>query len=115
MALELRDCSFHGPALPEPFVKFQLEEKLKKLNLLAKTTGAEGRALEERWDVLRRKLRQLGEQGGDRRVANHVLEPLVERLVDYAHEPLLWDESFREQVGRCLWWALGWPGFIVVR
>ena len=80
MALELRDCSFHGPALPEPFVKFQLEEKLKKLNLLAKTTGAEGRALEERWDVLRRKLRQLGEQGGDRRVANHVLEPLVERL-----------------------------------
>ena len=80
MALELRDCSFHGPALPEPFVKFQLEEKLKKLNLLAKTTGAEGRALEDRWDVLRRKLRQLGEQGGDRRVANHVLEPLVERL-----------------------------------
>jgi hypothetical protein len=80
MALELRDCSFHGPALPEPFVKFQLERELSKRNLLAKTTGAEGRALEERWDVLRRKLRQLGEQGGDRRVANHVLEPLVERL-----------------------------------
>jgi len=80
MALELRDCSSHGPALPEPFVKFQLERELSKRNLLAKTTGAEGRALEERWDVLRRKLRQLGEQGGDRRVANHVLEPLVERL-----------------------------------
>jgi len=80
MALELRDCSFHGPALPEPFVKFQLERELSKRNLLAKTTGAEGRALEDRWDVLRRKLRQLGEQGGDRRVANHVLEPLVERL-----------------------------------
>lgn len=80
MALELRDCTFHGPALPEPFVKFQLERELNKRNLLAKTTGAEGRALEERWDVLRRKLRQLGEQGGDRRVANHVLEPLVERL-----------------------------------
>lgn len=80
MALELRDCSFHGPALPEPFVKFQLERELSKRSLLAKTTGAEGRALEDRWDVFRRKLRQLGEQGGDRRVANHVLEPLVERL-----------------------------------
>ena len=80
MALELRDCSFHGPALPEPFVRFQLERELSKRNLLAKTTGAQGRALEDRWDVFRRKLRQLGEQGGDRRVANHVLEPLVERL-----------------------------------
>lgn len=80
MALELRDCTFNGPALPEPFVKFQLERELSKRNLLAKTTGAEGRALEDRWEVLRRKLRQLGEQGGDRRVANHVLEPLVERL-----------------------------------
>ena len=39
MALELRDCTFHGPALPEPFVKFQLEETLKKLTLLAKPTG----------------------------------------------------------------------------
>jgi hypothetical protein len=80
MALELRDCTFNGPALPEPFVKFQLERELSKRNLLAKTTGAEGRTLEDRWDVFRRKLRQLGEQGGDRRVANHVLEPLVERL-----------------------------------
>jgi hypothetical protein len=80
MALELRDCTFYGPALPEPFVKFQLERELNKRNLLGRTTGPEGRALEERWEVFRRKLRQLGEQGGDRRVANHVLEPLVERL-----------------------------------
>jgi hypothetical protein len=80
MALELRDCTFYGPALPEPFVKFQLERELNKRNLLGRTTGPEGRALEERWEVFRRKLRQLGEQGGDRRVANHVLEPLIERL-----------------------------------
>ena len=80
MALELRDCTFYGPALPEPFVKFQLERELSKRNLLSRTTGPEGRALEERWEVFRRKLRQLGEQGGDRRVANHVLEPLIERL-----------------------------------
>lgn len=80
MVLELRDCSFFGPALPEPFVKFQLENELNRRKLLPKSTGPEGRALEERWEVLRRKLRALGEQGGDRRVANHVLEPLLERL-----------------------------------
>ncbi|TNF24073.1 MAG: hypothetical protein EP329_25795 [Deltaproteobacteria bacterium] len=80
MAFDLRDCTFFGPALPEPFVKFQLEAELTKRKLLPKTTGDEGRALQDRWDVYRRKLRALGEQGGDRRVASHVLEPLAERL-----------------------------------
>jgi hypothetical protein len=80
MPLDLRDCTFRGPALPEPFVKFQLEAELAKRKLLPKATGEEGRALEARWDVYRRKLRALGEQGGDRRVASHVLEPLGERL-----------------------------------
>jgi len=80
MTLELRDCVFFGPALPEPFVKFQLEAELNKRSLLPKASGDEGRALAERWDVLRRKLRALGEQGGDRRVAAHVLEPLTEPL-----------------------------------
>jgi len=80
MALDLRDCTFFGPALPEPFVKFQLEGELGKRKLLMRTVGEEGRALEARWDVYRRKLRALGEQGGDRRVASHVLEPLAERL-----------------------------------
>lgn len=80
MALDLQDCSFFGPALPEPFVKLQLEAELAKRKLLPKTSGDEGRALQDRWEVFRRKLRALGEQGGDRRVAGHVLEPLVERL-----------------------------------
>jgi len=80
VALDLRDCSFFGPALPEPFVKYQLEKHLKKRELLQKSTGDEGKALRESWDVYRRKLRMLGEQGGERRVANHVLEPLVQRL-----------------------------------
>ena len=80
MALDLRDCSFLGPALPEPFVKYQLEKHLKKRELLQKSTGDEGKALRESWDVYRRRLRMLGEQGGERRVANHVLEPLVQRL-----------------------------------
>ena len=39
MALDLTDCQFHGPALPEPFVKFELEKQLGKL--LAKATGAD--------------------------------------------------------------------------
>ena len=30
MALDLRDCTFFGPALPEPFVKFQLEAELNR-------------------------------------------------------------------------------------
>jgi len=80
MALELRDCYFFGPALPEPFVKLQLEGELKKRKLLPNTKGDEGRAMQDRWEVYRRKLRALGEHGGERRVASHVLEPLVERL-----------------------------------
>jgi len=80
MAFDLRDCTFFGPALPEPFVKFQLEAELAKRKLIPKATGQDGRVLQDRWDVYRRKLRALGESGGDRRVANHVLEPLAERL-----------------------------------
>ncbi|MBI3846554.1 MAG: hypothetical protein HY292_18150 [Planctomycetes bacterium] len=80
MTLELRDVTFFGPALPEPFVKFQLEGLLLKRGLLPKATGPAGKQLQERWEVYRRKLRALGEQGGLLRVASHVLEPLVERL-----------------------------------
>lgn len=84
MALDLRDCSFIGPALPEPFVKFQLEKLLRKEGLLPKDAGAEGKALQARWDSYRRKLRLLGDQGGAQRVAGHVLAPLAERL-GYTH------------------------------
>lgn len=80
MALMLNDCTFLGPALPEPFVKYQLEGELSRRNLLPKSTGDEGRALQDRWEVYRTKLRALGEQGGPNRVASHVLEPLAERL-----------------------------------
>lgn len=81
MALDLlRDCTFFGPALPEPFVKFELEKHLRERQLLPRADGAEGRALQERWEVYRRKLRALGEHGGDLRVASHVLAPLTERL-----------------------------------
>lgn len=80
MTFDLRDCSFSGPALPEPFVKFELETHLANAKLLRKASGPEAKALAAEWEVLRRKLRALGDNGGSVRVANHVLEPLAERL-----------------------------------
>jgi len=75
----LRDCSFVGPALPEPFVQFDLESELAKAGLLPGTTGAEGRELQALWNLYRRKLRELI-SGGPRRVRNQVIEPILQRL-----------------------------------
>jgi hypothetical protein len=83
MALDLSDCQFQGPALPEPFVKLELEKELLRLKLLPKTTGAEGKVLAEQWEVYRRKLRELAASGGSLRVRNHVIEPL-QALLGYA-------------------------------
>lgn len=74
------DCTFIGPALPEPFVRFELEAALTKAGLLSKTTGNDGRTLQESWESYRRKLRELVGSGGPERVRNHVFEPLVARL-----------------------------------
>lgn len=76
MALLLPDCTFFGPALPEPFVKFELERLLRAKDLLPEPRGEAGRRLDDQWETYRRKLRALGEQGGERRVVGHVLEPL---------------------------------------
>jgi hypothetical protein len=80
MTLDLRDCTFAGPAMPEPFVKYRLEDLLAKKKLLDKPAGESGKRLQESWTPIWRKLRALGEQGGEQRVLHHVLEPLVERL-----------------------------------
>lgn len=80
MPLELNDVQFHGPALPEPFVKFELERELTRLRLLRRTTGEEGRQLKEAWNAYRHKLRLLAASGGSLRVFNHVIEPLVPLL-----------------------------------
>src|SRR5204863_8639553 len=81
MALNLTsDCTFTGPALPEPFVKFNLEAELNRLALLRKATGAEGRALDEHWKFVRRKLGALVSHGGGLRVQTHVIEPLLAQL-----------------------------------
>lgn len=74
----LRDFKLSGPALPEPFVRLQLEDVLKKKKLLPAAKDVKAG-----WDIYRRHLRRLGEVGGSRRVKNHVLEPLVE-LLGYA-------------------------------
>ena len=81
MALDLlQHCLFTGPALPEPYVQFDLEKELAKKKLLPKTTGSDGKALQSSWESYRRKLRELAVRGGGLRVRNHVLEPLVPRL-----------------------------------
>lgn len=80
MPLDFTDCQFQGPALPDPFVKFELEKELKRNKLLRKTTGKEGKELKQFWDGYRRKLRSLAASGGAMRVRNHVIEPLTELL-----------------------------------
>lgn len=80
MALELGDCIFQGPALPEPFVKFELEKELARLKLLPKTVGEEGQKLKAGWEFYRRKLHELAASGGALRVRHHAIEPLLEML-----------------------------------
>jgi hypothetical protein len=80
MAFDLTDCLFLGPALPEPFVRFELEKELASRRLLPRTTGEEGKRLGEQWEVYRRHLRELTASGGPLRVRNKVIEPLVELL-----------------------------------
>ncbi len=80
MSFTLNDCSFVGPAIPEPFAKFDLEALLKKKALLPDAKGDAGRELRDFWEFYRRKLRNLGDRGGEVRVLNHVLEPLTKPL-----------------------------------
>lgn len=73
--LDLKDCTFAGHALPEPFVQLELEGRLSKAGLLPKPA-----ALAEEWDVYRRSLRKVGLGSGSLHVANHVLSPLAAAL-----------------------------------
>jgi hypothetical protein len=83
MALDLSDCQFQGPALPEPFVKLELEKELVRVKLLPKTMGAEGKEISQQWDVYRCKLREIMASGGALRVRNHVIEP-IQALLGYS-------------------------------
>jgi hypothetical protein len=101
MPLDLQDCTFFGPALPEPFVRFDLESLLQKARLLPRTVGAEGKELQARWEVLRNRLRALGDQGGSLRVAHHVLEPLRDHLgyAEMSREPTVATREGEEDGG----------------
>jgi hypothetical protein len=76
---DLGDVRVFGPALPEPFVRFDLEAQLARLKLWPRPTGEPGKAFAARWEVYRRRLRRLNE-GGPQRVYSHVLAPLAEDL-----------------------------------
>lgn len=76
MSLDLQDCTASGPALPEPFLRFELAELLNRRGLLPKS----GKPLEQAWTLLRRQLRELGGAGGPLRVHNHVIVPLAPAL-----------------------------------
>lgn len=80
MALVLRDIMFTGPAMPEPFVLHELEPLLAKKKLLERKSKVTKKKLEAQWEAYFRKLRAMGERGGELRVLHHVIEPLVERL-----------------------------------
>jgi hypothetical protein len=92
VTLDLRDCDLFGPALPEPFVRFELEAVLARLGLLPK---APDNRFEQAWDALRRQLRHLGGSGGPQRVCNHVIVPLAHCLGYGA--PLRQDEVFTRE------------------
>jgi hypothetical protein len=74
------DCSFYGPALPGPYVQFELEKALTKHKLLPDADGLAGEALRENWEIFRRKLRDVSPNSGPIAITNRILEPLVSRL-----------------------------------
>jgi hypothetical protein len=80
MPFDLSDTQFTGPALPEPFVKFELENELTKLKHLPKNTGNEGKQLKSDWDVYRRELAKLAVRGGNIHVRNQAIRPLCKHL-----------------------------------
>jgi hypothetical protein len=75
--LDLTDCTFFGPALPEPFVHFELGAMLAKRGALANT---QGKIFEQGWSALRRQFRLVGATAGPLRVCNHVIAPLAQCL-----------------------------------
>ena len=74
VTLDLQDCTFTGPALPEPFVGFELAGQLTRLGLLSNT---QDKAFEQDWGALRRQFRS---SGGPQSLCNHIIAPLATRL-----------------------------------
>ena len=70
----LRDCTFSGPALPEPFVQFELAASWLSLGCWSRATT------ETSSGTGARCARQLRSTGGPQSVCNHVVAPLAECL-----------------------------------
>ena len=104
MSLDMRDCAVSGAALPEPFLRFELETILSRHQLLCEPDPAH-------WAAVRRGIRTLGRIGGPQRVHNHVVAPLAP-LLGYAdptrHDPVVTREG-PEDGG----WILAGPGTIL--
>ena len=66
-------ASVTGFALPEPFLRFELEPALNRLGLLHPIDPA-------RWAEMQRGVRTLGRIGGPQRVFRHVVAPLANLL-----------------------------------
>lgn len=78
--LRFGHLTLSGPALPEPFVRFELERALAKLKLLPDPTGLKGQKVGDEWRVLQRKIRDISANSGPLAISNKVLEPLTPRL-----------------------------------
>jgi hypothetical protein len=76
MSPHLPDCSVAGPALPEPFLRFELADLLATRGRWPRS----GKALQAAWEPLPRALRMLAGAGGPLRVHNHVIAPLAAGL-----------------------------------
>lgn len=80
MALDVLNggqCTFFGPALPEPFVRLDLEKQLQKHKLLPTQSSKE---LADSYEVVRRKLGRMSANSGPVAIRNRVVQPLVELL-----------------------------------
>jgi hypothetical protein len=77
VTLDLSDCVFAGPALPDPFVRFELATQLARLGLLASENAKD---IEQGWNGFQRQLRLVGANSGAQRVCNQIIAPLAERL-----------------------------------
>ena len=104
MSLDLRDCTTGGAALPEPFLRFELEPILARHGLLRAPDPAH-------WTALRRGIRGLGRIGGPQRVHNHVVAPLS-RVLGYG-DPTRQEGVLTREGAEDGGWVLTTPGTIL--
>ncbi len=70
--LRFGHLTLSGPALPEPFVRFELERALTKLRLLPDSTGLSGQKVGDEWRVFQRKIRDISASPSPGAIAGQV-------------------------------------------